>query len=222
MTIPQLPFTGQQLRDALVELETDVDGKLASDAAAELRDRATHTGTQSADTISGLATVATSGAYADLSGVPTLGTAASTDAADYATAAQGALAESALQPGDLPGDLSGVVTTEVAGLAPATGFGVIAYNANTQIDFTVLNGQVNTIELGGSLSLTGTGYVNGVMLSLRLIAGGAERTLTISGDWVPVGDSPPATIPANKVAIFSAWCFGVGAADVVYGIAIQP
>jgi hypothetical protein len=46
-----------------------------------------------------LATVATTGAYADLSGLPTLGTAAATDSTDYATAAQGALADTALQPG---------------------------------------------------------------------------------------------------------------------------
>ena len=44
-----------------------------------------------------LATVATTGAYADLSGLPTLGTAAATSAADYATAAQGALADTAVQ-----------------------------------------------------------------------------------------------------------------------------
>lgn len=66
-----------------------------------------------------LATVATSGAYSDLSGTPTistfgatliddidaaaarttlgLGSAATTDSTDYATAAQGALADSALQ-----------------------------------------------------------------------------------------------------------------------------
>ena len=49
----------------------------ATDAA--LRDRATHTGTQAASTITGLATVATSGAYGDLSGRPTLGTAAAAD-----------------------------------------------------------------------------------------------------------------------------------------------
>lgn len=51
-----------------------------------------------------LATVATTGAYSDLSGLPVLGTAAATDADDYATAAQGLLAEAALQPGDI--DLS--------------------------------------------------------------------------------------------------------------------
>lgn len=56
---------------------------------AQLRDRATHTGTQSAATITGLAAVATTGAYADLTGKPTLGTAAATDASAYATAAQG-------------------------------------------------------------------------------------------------------------------------------------
>lgn len=44
-----------------------------------------------------LSTVATTGAYADLSGLPTLGTAAATAASDYATAAQGTKADSAVQ-----------------------------------------------------------------------------------------------------------------------------
>lgn len=44
-----------------------------------------------------LATVATSGSYNDLIDTPTLGTAAATASTDYATAAQGALADSALQ-----------------------------------------------------------------------------------------------------------------------------
>lgn len=46
----------------------------------------------------GLASVALSNDYADLSNRPTLGTAAATDAAAYATAAQGALADTAVQP----------------------------------------------------------------------------------------------------------------------------
>ena len=44
-----------------------------------------------------LATVATTGAYSDLTGKPTLGTAAATAAADYATAAQGAKADTSVQ-----------------------------------------------------------------------------------------------------------------------------
>lgn len=49
----------------------------------------------------GLSTVALTGQYADLLNKPVLGTAAATDADEYATAAQGGLADSAVQPGDL-------------------------------------------------------------------------------------------------------------------------
>lgn len=49
----------------------------------------------------GLSAVATSGAYSDLSGRPTLGTAAATDSTEYATAAQGVLAQTAIQAADL-------------------------------------------------------------------------------------------------------------------------
>lgn len=54
-----------------------------------------------ADVTPELADVATSGAYGDLTGTPTLGSAASQPSSAFATAAQGALAESAVQPGDL-------------------------------------------------------------------------------------------------------------------------
>lgn len=65
-----------------------------------------------------LSTVATSGDYSDLANQPTLGTAAATDATDYATAAQGVKADSAVQPGNLAtvatsgqyGDLTGSPT----------------------------------------------------------------------------------------------------------------
>lgn len=49
-----------------------------------------------------LAAVATSGEYGDLLNPPTLGTAAAADTGDFATAAQGAAADTAVQPGDLP------------------------------------------------------------------------------------------------------------------------
>lgn len=47
-----------------------------------------------------LATVAISGAYTDLSGRPTLGTSSTQNTSAFATAAQGTLAASALQPGE--------------------------------------------------------------------------------------------------------------------------
>lgn len=48
-----------------------------------------------------LAEVATSGDYDDLTGKPTLGTAAAADTGDFATAAQGGLADTAVQPADI-------------------------------------------------------------------------------------------------------------------------
>lgn len=54
----------------------------------------THTAAQ----VTGLAAVATTGSYNDLSDKPTLGTAAAANTGDFATAAQGAKADTALQP----------------------------------------------------------------------------------------------------------------------------
>ena len=85
------------------KLDGIASGATANATDAQLRDRSTHTGTQAAGTITGLSTVATSGAYADLSGRPTLGTAAATASSDYATAAQGAKADTAVQPAALSG-----------------------------------------------------------------------------------------------------------------------
>ncbi len=48
-----------------------------------------------------LAAVATAGTYASLTGKPTLGTAAASNVGDFATATQGAKADSAVQPADL-------------------------------------------------------------------------------------------------------------------------
>jgi hypothetical protein len=74
-----------------------------------------------------LASVAFSGDYANLSGKPTLGTAAATDASDYATAAQGALADTSIQPGDPLTDLAshGAVDGQVP---VANGTGGIAWS----------------------------------------------------------------------------------------------
>ena len=58
-------------------------------------------GTAAASETTDFAAAAHTHAYSSLTGLPTLGTAASTDATAYATAAQGSLADSATQPADL-------------------------------------------------------------------------------------------------------------------------
>ena len=64
---------------AATKLAGIATGATANSSDATLLNRANHTGTQSAGTITGLASVATTGAYADLSGRPTLGTSAALD-----------------------------------------------------------------------------------------------------------------------------------------------
>ena len=93
-------LTGAQAVDIQIgqsqvtNLTTDLAAKADSSALATVATSGAYsdlTGTPS------LATVATTGAYTDLTGLPTLGTAAATASTDYATAAQGALADTALQ-----------------------------------------------------------------------------------------------------------------------------
>ena len=63
--------------------------------------------------LGGKASVTHNHSYPTLDDLPTLGTAAAADVADFASAAQGVLAGTALQPGDL--GLSGVATITVPG-----------------------------------------------------------------------------------------------------------
>jgi len=89
-----LPISGGQLTGPL---------SLAADATSALE---ATTLQQLGAALAALATVARSGRYADLLEKPTLGTAAATDATAYATAQQGARADSALQPADIAAALT--------------------------------------------------------------------------------------------------------------------
>ena len=86
-----------------------------------------------------LATVATTGAYSDLTGKPTLGTAAATAASDYATAAQGALADSAVQ----PAAIAKMVISDTTGI---TGADAIANVVSlTQAEYDALTPDADTL-----------------------------------------------------------------------------
>jgi hypothetical protein len=74
-------------------IASEVGETIASAAQGTLADSAVQPGD--------LAEVATSGDYADLDGLPTLGTAAAEDITAFATAVQGGLADTAVQPADL-------------------------------------------------------------------------------------------------------------------------
>jgi len=110
-----------------------------------------------------LATVATTGDYDDLVNTPTLGTAAAADVGDFATAAQGNLADSALQSGDniseLTNDSGYVNSTQAASAAP-----VQSVNGGTGT-VTLDSTDVGAIPMtqkgsnGGVAELDANGYV---------------------------------------------------------------
>lgn len=180
---------------------TAATGDFATAAQGALADSAV----QPAD----LAAVATTGAYADLTGLPTLGTAAATDAADYATAAQGALADSATQ----PGDLAAVATT--GAYADLTGTPTIPANANdlategaalgniigaATVDCAA--GQAFTATVTGAVTLTFSNpnaYDEFVLIVTN--GGSAAIIWPASVDW-PGGNAPTLTASGVDVLVF--------------------
>lgn len=112
------------------------------------------------------AAVATSGAYSDLTGTPTLGTAAAQDVGYFASAAQGSLADSAVQPGDLAtvattgdyGDLSNTPS-----LATVATTGKYTDLTSTPTLGTISSQDSNSVTItGGAISgVTFTGDVSG-------------------------------------------------------------
>lgn len=100
-----------------------------------------------------LATVATSGSYTDLANKPTLGTAAAQNTTAFATAAQGAKADSAVQ----PNSLASLAALELSTSSPYIDF---HYN-NTEADYDVriINdaaGQLNVVGTLKANNLSGT------------------------------------------------------------------
>ena len=108
-----------------------------------------------------MATVATSGAYNDLSGKPTLGSAAATASTDYATAAQGTLATNALPASDvstfggtLIDDANASAARTTLGLGSAAVTNSTAYATAAQGALAASALQAETITLATLKSVT--------------------------------------------------------------------
>lgn len=131
------------------------------------------------------APVATTGAYADLSGRPTLGTAAAHDVGDFATAAQGALADSALQPNaPITGATKTKITYDADGLVTAGADATTADIADSTDKRYVTDSQLTVI---GNTSGTNTG----------------DQTITLTGNVTGSGTGSFAATIANDAVTYA-------------------
>lgn len=124
------------------------------------------------------ATVATTGAYADLSGRPALGTAAAHDVGDFATAAQGAKADSALQPNaPITGATKTKITYDADGLVTAGADATTADIADSTDKRYVTDAQLVVIgntsgtNTGDQTSVTGNAGTATALQNARTIGG---------------------------------------------------
>jgi pyridoxine 5'-phosphate synthase PdxJ len=179
------------------KLDGVATGATVNSPDATLLARANHTGTQAAGTITGLATVATTGAYADLSGKPTLGTAAATASTDYAPAAQGVTNGNSHNHdgGDgaqiAYGSLSGLPTLPTG---TNTGDQTLTNTSNATSHTVTLSGSGGSLQLveGSHITLTtsGTGSAGVVTISAHGGGGGGgSGTVTSVGLVAPTGFS---------------------------------
>lgn len=164
---------------------------------AALRDRSTHTGTQPSSSIDGLATVATSGAYGDLSGKPTLGTAAAQDSTAFAAAVHG---HTAAQISDFNTAADARVAAGITGKLDASAAPELirdtigtALTAGTNITLTV-NDAGDTITIGDTVSPIAAGSANNPHTTKA-----AARNAALPKNWWRYAGTAPADNPTNWV-----------------------
>ena len=189
--------------------------KFYSDAlAVEAKSRANHTGTQPISSIDGLqleleskadaselASIAFSGSYADLADKPNFGSAAGANVGDFATAAQGAKADSAVQPAALDTKVDKVagkgLSTEDYSTAEKTKLASVAANATANETDAALRDR--TTHTGSQAISTVTGLQTALDdKQATLVSGSNLKTvggvaLLGSGD-IPIGGALPAAM----------------------------
>jgi hypothetical protein len=158
-------------------------GATANAADSALRDRSTHTGTQAASTITGLATVATTGAYGDLSGRPTLFSGAYGDLTGRPTLFSGAY-----------GDLSGVPST----FAPSAHSHAIADVTGLQ---AALDGKQDAGALGTFAHFIAPGLAAGTFITNAVNGLALGTTAGVAGRLEMSPFIPSRTITIDRLSI---------------------
>lgn len=186
---------------------------------------------------SDLATVAFSGVYSDLTGLPSLGTASAQDVSYFALAASGALADTALQPSDVGtmayedvGDFATYAQGQRADTAVQSvvaGASISVNNADPQnpiISFTggTGTGTVVTVVAGDGIDVDSTDEENPIVSldaatqASLLLADGSVQSV-VAGTNVTIDN----TDPANPIISASGGGGGGSVVSVVEGTGID-
>lgn len=172
--------------------------------------------TQAASTITGLATVATSGAYTDLSGRPTLGTAAAAATTDFVSTSDARLSDARTPSSTLAHASShasgGTDALSLAGSQITSGSVAVARlptvleqtvsggNTSTAVTLSLASGSVQTWTLNGNCTFTMPTAAAGASLTIFLTQS-ATNTATFTGVKWSGGIAPTITATANKVDV---------------------
>ena len=187
------------------------DGATANASDASLRDRATHTGTQGAATITGLAAVATSGSASDLS-AGTLPAARFDDTA-HGNRAGGALHAAAtgsvagfMAAADktkldaITGTNTGDQTITLTGDVTGSGTGSFAATIGTNaVGFTKLADIATDSLIGRDTAGTGDPEAITVTGGIEFSGAGSLRTTAFTGDVTKTAGGTALTVAANAV-----------------------
>jgi hypothetical protein len=126
-------------------------------------------------------------------------------------------------PGIIVDNTASLGFLEVLGIAKFFGIeravNFLAYAATLNLAFDVYSLYQTT--LAGNLTLTTSGLRYGREVSLVVMAGASSRNFTLPA-WTFVGSAAPASIAANKTALFRLLSVGTTDASVIAQYFVQP
>jgi hypothetical protein len=96
----------------------------------------------------------------------------------------------------------------------------LAYASNININFQTFAGK--RVALAGNVTFSGSGYLFGSYVIVRIVCDSSSRTLAFPSGWKFVGAAAPSSIAANKTAVMRLWSFGTVEADVVANYLVEP
>jgi autotransporter-associated beta strand protein len=97
--------------------------------------------------------------------------------------------------------------------------GTLATTGTVNLDFST-EGFETQAALTGNITYTASNYAAGKSVTVRVINGTTQRTLTFPTNWVFVG-TKPANIAASKTGVLTVTSFGTTEANCVAAWAVQ-